>query len=106
MEIETRFNVNDLVQRKFDNQSNKGRRCLEIMEIAVQVCYTTVQIFYLCKPIVAIQETEGYGDNKKISWQVGHGIGKEDNSLGWYKYREDELVPTDEETIKIITGTK
>jgi len=93
MEITTKFNVNDLVVRKWDtNIYDEAVQASEIMELSIQACYSTIQVFYFVKPICAQKKTEGYGADKKSRWIIGHGIGKEDNSSGWKKYREDELI--------------
>ena len=104
MKIETKFNVGDLTQRKYDRYEDNIKGVFEIMELSIQVCYSTVQIFYYAKPLIANKISKSYGHDEKIYWTVGHGLGKEDNSSGWRKYREDELIPADKETIKIITG--
>jgi hypothetical protein len=106
MEITTKFNVHDLVRRKYDTDDDETKQAFEILEGIVQVCYTTVQITYLCRPVFAMRKTEGYGENKKVYWKIAHGISREDGNMGWSKYREDELIPCSQETFDIITGVK
>ena len=105
MKIETKFNVNDLVLRKFDTKVDMTIPALEIMEVIIQICYAGAQIFYLCRAVVAKQEKEGYGKDATTHWVVFHGVGKDDNTTGWRKYREDELVIADEETTNLILNT-
>jgi len=104
MEIKTKFNVHDLVNRKYDAPGLDTVVAHEVMEITIQVCYAAIQVFYSLKFIQCIKKTQGFGEDKKSYYIIGHGIGREDNSTGWKKYREDELVSADKETINIITN--
>lgn len=91
MKIETKFNINDLVQFKHQIQTLKKINLFEIMEIITQTCYKEAQVFYLCR---ALQFDENY----KQEWITGHGVSKEDSmKIGWYKYREDELIELSDE---------
>lgn len=98
MKIETKFDVNNLVKRKFDKQlMGKKLFCLEVMEVISQTCYAGTQVFYLCRPV--------YAENNRNEWDVFHGVNAtSDNQTGWRKYREDELVQCSDEEIKIILG--
>ena len=105
MKIETKFDVNNLVKRKFDTDGNDKLQALEVMEISSQTCYAGTQIFYHCKPIVATKEfKEKWKEQGEFSWVIGHGIGKDDNSKCWRLYREDELIDCPESIINIILG--
>ena len=104
MNIETRFSVNDLVQRKFDTSVKEVTYLLEIMELMIQVCYSTTQVFYLCRPIMLKKEKEGYG-KEDFHWVIYHGTGEEYNATGWKKYREDELINANSDIAHIVLTT-
>jgi ribosomal protein L3 len=103
METKTKFNVGDLVQEVYQRADENSKGALRVMEITAQCCYAGIQVFYSVRPLVAQRRHLGYGSDKKEYWEVGHGVSKQDNSLGWQKYREDELVFADQETVDIIT---
>lgn len=98
MKIESKFNINDLVQHKFQQASisNKLACCFEIIEVKCIACYTTSQIFYVCRAIHA------YSDFKDGKWKIidfapGHTASKE-----YCEFREDELKMCDVELSKVI----
>jgi hypothetical protein len=103
MKIETKFDVNNLVKRKFDADTKDGFVAMEVMEIVSQTCYAGTQVFYSCRHIYAKREFKGFGE-KEFTWSVGHGVSKEDAQMGWQKYREDELVEAPQNQIDIILG--
>jgi hypothetical protein len=95
MKTESKFNIGDLVSRRYDTITEDMKQVLEIMEISTLTCYAGTQIFYNCKQLSAIKQEGKYNYEKKqtpFNWIIGHGIGKEDNSTGIRRYREDELV--------------
>jgi hypothetical protein len=103
MEINTKFNINQLVKRKYDVDCKDTVSAMEIMEIQSQTCYAETQIFYQCKMIVAKKEFENkYHAPDKYTWSIGHEIGTGDGSKGWHLYREDELVYCSKEILDII----
>ena len=105
MKAETKFNVGDLVSCIYDHDPDDARQALKIMEVYIQICYTTSQIFYYTKRIVAMRKEGRFNYETKetsFEWIVGHDISKDDNSTGWRKYREDELIECSEETKNII----
>lgn len=105
MEIKTKFEINDLVKRKYDTSSAKQLCTFDVMEVITQTCYAETQIFYLCRPLLAQKEFKNrYDENGEFSWVVSHGISKEDNQTGWRKYREDELIAVSEEVATIFRG--
>ena len=40
MKIETKFDINNLVKRKFDRNQKNVRQGMEVMEIITQTCWT------------------------------------------------------------------
>lgn len=105
MKIETKFDVNNLVKRKFDTNSKNKMSALEVMEVITQTCYAGTQVFYLCKPVIAQKEfKDKWKEDGEFSWVIVHGISQEENQPGWRKYREDELVEAPKEVIDIILG--
>lgn len=110
MNIETKFNVGDIAALLFNTKGHSEFVAMQIMEIAAQVCYTTTQVFYLCRPIITHKKFKHpYSDNleyrKDFEWIVNRGnASKDDMQLGWAKFREDELIPATQEQIDIIKG--
>lgn len=105
MEIKTKFDVNNLVKRKFDTNSKNRMSALEVMEVIAQTCYAGTQVFYLCKPVIAEKEfKDKWKEDGEFSWVIAHGISQEENQAGWRKYREDELIEAPKEVIDIILG--
>jgi len=102
MKVTTKFEINDLVERKMDRQVN-GYNLFEIMEVVVQICYTTTQVFYLCRPFQIIKQFKSpYKGEGEFDWSVSHAVGSTDNSTGWKKYREDEFVKLNKEALKVL----
>lgn len=106
MNIKTKFNIGDIVKSEYDRRTDERIAVLRVMEITAQRCYAATQIFYLCRPIVARKQVKGYAKPLEYEWEVFHGIGEKDGELGWKKYREDELVLPDKETLEIIMGNQ
>ena len=105
MKIETQFDVNNLVKRKFDTQSRTQMNCLEVMEVISQTCYAGTQVFYLCRPIIAQKEFKNqYKEEGEFTWTILHGISQEENKSGWRKYREDELIECPKEEMDVYLG--
>ncbi len=100
MKIETKFNVNDLVERKYDSYDDTVVLC-EIMEIIPVVCIAGAQVFYHTR-IIRLQKQINYQNSDKTEkWLVERAI----TSDGSYpKFREDELVPCSDEHRKIVLG--
>lgn len=96
MTISTKFDVHNLVKRKFDRE-DQNINMLEVMEVISQSCYAATQVFYLCKIIRAHR----FRDQP---WKIEHGIGRDDNATGWRKYREDELIEATKQEIDIVLG--
>ena len=102
MTIETRFNIGDLVQYKF--QKNEITKltpiALEVIEIHCVNCYTTAQVFYTLRPI----HVETDYDFKEMKYRVKNFLaGASRNSREEYvKFREDELKPCSEENKNIL----
>ena len=100
MKIETKFNVNDLTQKKYDRDSDGVMVC-EISEIRPVVCIAGTQVVYLIRPIL-LTKIKHYGkDIPKYEWNVDRLITK-DNTFP--QFREDELIPISDEYRKIVLG--
>lgn len=103
MEIKTKFNVNDLLKRKYDVDPKNTVFALEVMSITSETCYAGTQVFYQCRTILAKKEFElKYQEKGEFTWEIHHAIGSDGNTLGWQRYREDELVEALKETKNII----
>lgn len=106
MKIETKFDINNLVQHKFNkctSLENGDVVCAyEVMDITTNTCYAGTQIFYDLRPIHKIFFTSGYADKKKTSIDIGTGYTKFQN--GWIRYREDELIAAKQSDIDLILG--
>lgn len=103
MRIETKFDVNNFAVRKFDTNAKDVIQVLEVMEVISQTCYAGTQVFYLCKPVIAQKKYENdWKKDGEFTWVIGHGINKDDNSTGWKKYREDELIEAPKEHVDLI----
>jgi hypothetical protein len=103
MKIETKFDVNNFVVRKFDTNEKDTFRVLEVMEVISQTCYAGTQVFYLCRAMVANKEYEKqWKQEGEYTWVIGHVLGKDENSTGWRKYREDELIEAKQEHVDLI----
>lgn len=101
MEIETKFNVNDLTQRKYDRTSSVIA-ILEIMEIQSITCYSLTQIFYHCRVIMMKSVfKEVKGKETVYEWIVERTIDRDNN---YPKFREDELIPCSDKYKKIVLG--
>lgn len=93
MEINSKFNIYDLVQRKFETESKEMSVAYEIMEVVTQSCYAGTQIFYQCAPLFAIKQyKDAWRKDGEFSIHIAHGIPKQSNETSWQKYREDELI--------------
>jgi hypothetical protein len=105
MIIVSKFDVHNLVKRKFDSGGKLGFTAFEVMEVISQTCYAGTQIFYLCKPIIVHREFKNeYSKEGEFSFNVGHGLASRDGELGWTKYREDELIELPKEEMDVILG--
>lgn len=104
MKTETKFNVNDIIQHKYDCGFEDGKKCMEVIEIVTQTCSAGTQIFYYVRHLMAVKRETGYGADKKIQWEIAHGTNKDQTDNGLKKYREDEVTECEKETYDIITG--
>lgn len=99
MTIETKFNINDLVQTKYQREVvGEHMIALEVIEIKCVNCYTTAQIFYLCRPLHAIMKHK-IGDVKNEAVDIVMGRYKDQE---YSQFREDELKPCSEKVANII----
>jgi len=104
MKLESKFDINNLVQHKFDNRDSDTITCLEIMEVRTETCYAGTQVFYHTRNIVAMKKYKhDYKKEGEFIWEIGHSIDKYGNkNISWEKYREDELIACSQENIDII----
>lgn len=92
MNIETKYNVNDLVQHKYQKAFGAKRKsAFEVIEIVTNSCYAGSQVFYKCRMIHSVTE-ERLSDIYEIV-----DFGPTGTSNGEYvEFREDELKPCEE----------
>lgn len=106
MEFKTKFDINNLLQYKFEKSGEDRISALEVIEVLAQSCSAGVEVFYLCRSICAEKKFKHpYKNEGDFEWIIGHGIHNQDFSLGYKKYREDELVELKQEHINVILGT-
>jgi len=105
MKITTKFDVHDLVKHKYDIPEEGQINALEVLEITTSSCYVDTQVVYACRPIVAMEAKKVYGGGVVKYMKIAHGISNKDMPV-YQKYREDELILIDEESIKIIKNIK
>jgi len=99
MEIKTKFDVGDTIRHRYAHTRPNQLHALIVMEVVVQVCYTTTQIFYDCRVIA--------GHKFSDSWDI-LPTGRENprNGMDTIRYREDELMNVSPEVYKIIQKGK
>jgi hypothetical protein len=102
MKIETKFNVNDIVEAKRSVHGDDSFIAYEIMEILSNTCYVGTQIDYLARPMLCTHERiKPYGD-EKYKWKIDVAYGKDIHDSGWKRYREDELIEASNEARSVI----
>lgn len=105
MEIKTKFNVNDLVQHKFQNTNTTAHVKLfyEVLFMDTQTCSAGTQVFYTCRPIMITYDKDWKDGVKTITAEdFNPGRTKESE---YQKFREDEIIPCSEkvkETMKTL----
>lgn len=103
MEINPKFQINNLLTHKFENQGEDAICVLEAMEIHTNTCYAGTQVFYECRQIHVIKKFEHeYSRKGPFVWAVAHAYGKTPQDIGWKRYREDELIDAPQWAIDII----
>ncbi len=105
MEIQTTFNVHDLVETKRTTQGESSIVAHEIMEIHSETCYLDTQIYYRTRAIVGTREMKRPYSENNYSWKIDIAHGKDHNDMGWKRYREDELIPISIDVKNIIEGS-
>ena len=107
MKTETKFNIYDLVNRKYERNAKNKLSGMEIMEVFTQTCYAGTQVTYLCRALYCMKEFgHSYKEEGEFNWIIVHGTSKEEHTTGWKKYREDELVPAKKEFIDAVNDNK
>lgn len=107
MKIETKFNVNNLVVSKYQrNPPQKSRNnllcCFEVIDINTGTCMAGTQIFYVCRSIHGMTDTE-YVDGERVTTYRDFAVGS--NSKGEYMtFREDEIIEAPKEVIDLVLG--
>lgn len=102
MNIETKFEVNNLLLHKFTNTKNANITALEVIFVNTETCSAGTQVFYMCRPILVMTKKdweEGKAIFKKI---VEHAVGQRDFEGCWHKYREDELIAAPQDVIDLV----
>lgn len=98
MTIETKFNVNDLVQYKYQKPNRKITALFEVIEIKTQTCYIDAQVFYVCRSI------HGHADYNKGKYEIvdfGPGFG---DTREYCTFRQDELKPCDQALVTLLNS--
>ena len=102
MNINTKFNINDLIQHKYQRSSKGGQAiAFEVIEIQAINCYTTAQIFYTCRPLHVVTDFDWKTKDKTII-DVVSGRPKD---YEYCKFREDEVKECSEEVKNEIYNT-
>jgi hypothetical protein len=105
MKFETKFDTGDIVQLKHERANPKGHTVHEVMEIYVQRCYTTTQVFYLTRAIVIVHDGSMYNPGTATA-HTAHGWAKDGpGDMGMAKYREDELTVPDKKILDFLKKT-
>jgi hypothetical protein len=104
--IETKYDVENLVQHKYQRatpNSSKVASAYEIEEIITQTCYAGTQVFYDCRSLHLVYETE-FKENARIRKVVdcAHAINSESGRVATVRFREDELKDCPEDLINEI----
>lgn len=99
MEINTKFNVGDLIKHKYTSQSKKRKFALFVKEVTTQTCYAGTQVFYICRLIFVEKILDSKFDEEgTFEWVTGFN-----HEQKLCKLREDELTDLDKETLDIIS---
>ena len=100
--FETKFETGDIVQHVFDKGDQKSQTFFAIMEIHIQKCYTTTQVFYLCRPIILVHDGSTFNPGNATAHTAHGTMDKNDGGLGWKKLREDELMVADKRVLNFL----
>lgn len=108
MKIETKFDISNLLVSKYQRNpiSIESKHdllcCFEVIDINTQTCMGGTQIFYVCRSIHGMTETN-YVDGKRETTYKDFTVGS--NSKGEYStFREDELIEAPKEVIDLVLG--
>ena len=104
MEIKTKFEIEDLLSLKTDRRDKDRFHALIVMEITSETCYSGTQIFYVCR-MISGEKIYSMTESGVYEWAIGHIKGSDKHDTGWKRYREDELIKSSKEVVKIIRGT-
>jgi len=110
MNIKTKFDVGSFAIHKHQSLGERygmgGIKeeiipLMEIMDIISEVCYAGTQVFYLAR-IIQLEKSVSTYDNNKVTWSSGYSQNHINSfqGTGYYKYREDELVPCPKDIVK------
>lgn len=104
MKFESKFNVGDIVKTVHDSHGEKLILAYKIMEIWVQNCYTTTQIFYDCCSFVAHKKYKDHDfkEENDFEWLIERRMGNQERALGWNRVREDEVISLSKEEAKVF----
>ena len=106
MEIKTKYSIGNIITHKF----GRGNRELgpssmtmryEVLFIDINTCSAGSQIFYTCRPIFIERLIVGYGEEKREVISVFPVDGQDVSKC---KFREDEVVDCDAESIALISA--
>ena len=102
----SKFTVNNLVKHKFNKTESDSIVALEVIEVHAHTSSIGTEVFYTTRAIVCRKSYKKPYDkeNSEFEWIVANAIAKTDLKFGYAKYREDELVELEKESISIILG--
>ena len=101
MKIETKFNIGDLTEKKYDSYHETKVVC-EIIEIVPVTCIAGTQVFYNVRFIICREKVSFSRDKTEPIWEIERGHSKENGQNPYHRYREDELIPITDFTRKIM----
>lgn len=106
MDIKAKFNINDLLRAKYDSTHKGQIVLLEAMFVMTETCSAGTQVFYICRAIILLKEYKNEFRKKgSYVWNIAHGVNNDkDNSTGYRKYREDEIIGASSYLLDIVNG--
>jgi hypothetical protein len=105
MKINTKFDIGDIVQLKYEfSDADHKKMAYEIMAITSESSYGGAEIHYYCRSLhlIGIQNED---KSRIIGWELRRGYRanvQNDNQLGTNKFIETELVEAGRQVKEII----
>ncbi len=106
MEIKTKYSIGNIIAHKFGRGHKEQERGsvsvrYEVLFIDINTCSAGSQIFYTCRPVFIERMILGYGEDKR---EVKSVFPVDNNDMSKCKFREDEVVDCDAESLALITS--